>query len=67
MARGKSGRVVLEIDPTVKRNLYLALEKNQKTLKEWFIQNAEEYIYSHQQLTLFVAENKPQYKSRDNE
>lgn len=41
MARSKSGRIVLEIDPILKKNLYLALEKNQKNLKEWFIEEAE--------------------------
>ncbi len=63
MARGKSGRIVLEIDPLLKRHLYLSLEKNQKTLKEWFIQTAQEYINNSEQLKLFVAESKPDYNS----
>lgn len=45
MARSKSGRIVLVIDPILKKNLYLALEKNQKNLKEWFIGEAEAFIF----------------------
>lgn len=55
MARGRSGRVVLEIDPALKRNLYLELEKQQKTLKDWFISEAEGLLYGEQK-RLFDAE-----------
>ncbi|HOV27893.1 MAG TPA: hypothetical protein PK566_16240 [Pseudobacteroides sp.] len=44
MARGKSGRIVLEVDPNIKRKLYLALEQNQITLKDWFLETANIYI-----------------------
>jgi len=44
MARGKSGRVVLEIDPEEKQRLYLALELEGKTLKQWFLEQATETI-----------------------
>lgn len=53
MARGKSGRIVLEIDPILKKNLYLALEKNEKTLREWFVSEVEKFIFSQQQPELF--------------
>lgn len=46
MARGKSGRVVLEIDPDLKRNIYATLESKQKTMKEWFVEEAENLIYT---------------------
>lgn len=46
MARGKSGRIVLEIDPEMKRKLYLTLEQNQKTMKEWFVKEASDLIYN---------------------
>lgn len=46
MARGKSGRIVLEIDPEMKRKLYLTLEQNQKTMKEWFVKEANDLIYN---------------------
>jgi len=63
MARGKSGRIVLEVDPYLKRNLYLSLETNQKTLKEWFIEAAESYISNNKQMKLFAAERKAEYKA----
>lgn len=55
MARGKSGRVVLEIDPKLKRQLYATLENKQQTMKEWFIKEAEELIYGEEQPSLFDA------------
>ncbi len=53
MARGKSGRVVLEIDPELKRQLYAALEYKQQTMKEWFVREAEGLIYCEKQRSLF--------------
>jgi hypothetical protein len=44
MARGNSGRVVLEVDPTLKKQLYALLVLEQLTLKDWFIKKAEEYV-----------------------
>ena len=53
MARGKSGRVVLERDPDLKRRLYATLETSQQTMKEWFIREAEELVYGEKQPSLF--------------
>jgi hypothetical protein len=44
MSRGKSGRIVLEVDPHLKRRLYTLLTAEGKTLKEWFVGQAEHYI-----------------------
>lgn len=44
MSRGKSGRIVLEIDPRLKARLYTLLSADGKTLKEWFVGQAERYI-----------------------
>jgi hypothetical protein len=44
MAKGDSGRVVLEIDPGLKRKLYAVLALEQKTLKEWFTKASEAYV-----------------------
>ena len=46
MARGKSGRVVLEIDPDLKRKIYATLEIKQETMKEWFVKEAENLVYN---------------------
>lgn len=57
MARGKSGRVVLEIDPELKRNLYHVLESKQQTMKEWFIREAEVLIHKHEHPSLFDTQD----------
>jgi hypothetical protein len=46
MSKSESGRVVIEIDPEMKRYLYSALALDQQTLKEWFVNNAKVYISS---------------------
>lgn len=51
MAQGKSGRIVIQIDPTLKNKLYVELAKRQLTMKEWFIENAKQFIeQGHQNL-----------------
>jgi hypothetical protein len=40
MSIGSSGRIVIEVDTDLKRMLYSSLEKENLTLKEWFIRNA---------------------------
>jgi len=44
MARGPSGRIVIEIDPELKRDLHSALVAEGSTLKDWFIENASDYL-----------------------
>lgn len=44
MAKGESGRVVLEVSPELKMQLYSVLALEQKTLKDWFIEQADVYI-----------------------
>ena len=61
MARGKSGRVVLEIDPELKRQLYATLENKQQTMKEWFIREAEGLVYGEKQPSLFDAPEADQH------
>ena len=53
MARGDSGRVVIEIAPELKRELYAALALSGSTLKDWFVRNAEDYCSSAHQSDLF--------------
>lgn len=52
MSVGSSGRVVVEMDPELKRVLHAALAARGQTLKQWFVQQAEEYINSTQQPAL---------------
>lgn len=44
MAIGRSGRIVLEIDPTLKKRLYSLLALDSLTLKDWFLIKATEKI-----------------------
>jgi len=53
MSVGKSGRIVLEVEPELKQRLYSALALERKTLKEWFILTASEHIRSRQQPSFF--------------
>lgn len=44
MARGASGRIVLEVDPDLKGELYVELARRGLTLKAWFIGEAERLV-----------------------
>ncbi len=44
MAKGESGRVVVELEPSQKRRLYSALAIENKTLKDWMIERIEQYL-----------------------
>ena len=44
MAKGQSGRVVIEVEPALKRALYGALALESSTLKEWFTVKAKEHV-----------------------
>ncbi|MEQ1963150.1 hypothetical protein ABLB69_08235 [Xenorhabdus khoisanae] len=44
MAKGESGRIVLEVDPELKKSLYSILAHEQQTLKDWFIDKAQKHI-----------------------
>jgi hypothetical protein len=66
MARGKSGRIVLEIGPTEKDELYNALTRDGLTLKDWFLRRATEYLRNREQGQLFrpdmLAEGHTPYR-----
>ena len=68
MSIGTSGRIVIEIEPELKRNLYSNLVAQGLTLKEWFLTNAESFIRDADQLQLItnaheVAPASPKQKS----
>ena len=44
MPKGESGRVVVELEPAMKRKLYSALAMDSRTLKDWMIENIERYL-----------------------
>ena len=47
MAKGQSGRLVIEVDPSFKRRLYAALAAEGMTLKAWFTEEATKYLDGH--------------------
>jgi hypothetical protein len=53
MARGGSGRVVIEVDPSLKHELYSALATSGSTLKDWFVRQATSYCAALNQPSLF--------------
>lgn len=53
MPRGDSGRIVLEVDPIVKSELYDALDEDGFTLKDWFLRQAKRYQEDRVQPSLF--------------
>lgn len=62
MSVGSSGRIVIEVDPDMKRKLYSALALSGLTLKDWFLRSAETYL-SHStqmELTLLTEGQLPQ-------
>ncbi|MFL0809115.1 MAG: hypothetical protein K6L76_01750 [Agarilytica sp.] len=53
MSIGNSGRIVIEIEPELKRQLHATLRLEGKNLKSWFLENVEELLeYQAQQQTL---------------
>jgi len=66
MAKGNSGRVVIEIDPDFKQELYDALEKEGLNLKQWFIQNAEDYLKNRSQMRLNFAAGEEKREEKKN-
>ena len=55
MAIGSSGRIVIEVDPGIKHDLYEALEREGLTLKHWFLRQAAEYVRASGQLPLVFS------------
>ena len=44
-----SGRIVIEVDPDLKRDLYSVLALEDMTLKDWFTAQANRYISDHRE------------------
>ena len=57
VARGESGRIVIEVEPETKRRLYSALALSGSTLKDWFIKAAAEFCADAVQPSLFIGKH----------
>lgn len=42
MAIGTSNRIVIEVEPAIKEEIYNALSLKRKTLKGWFLEKVQE-------------------------
>jgi|TARA_B110000091_G_scaffold153878_1_gene163815 hypothetical protein len=52
MPVGKSGRIVIEIDPELKKELYQSLGNEDSSLKEWFLTHVQGYLSGKSQVTM---------------
>ena len=62
MAKGSSGRVVIVVEPGLKRELYVELASRDLTLKAWFVDQATHFLEMSHQPSLFVAEDINSYR-----
>jgi len=60
MSRGPSGRLVVELEPDLKHQLYVALSLDGLTFKEWLVSQVDRYISEQHQPALFAAESQSQ-------
>ena len=65
MSQGPSGRMVVEMEPDLKRQLYAQLASDGLTFKQWLISEAERYLSEQAQPLLFVSEPRPRYGAKD--
>ena len=54
MAKGSSGRLVIEIDPSIKKELYERLGEKGLNMREWFLINANAYLKKNKQSSLLI-------------
>jgi hypothetical protein len=64
MAIGASGRIVLEIDPAMKKEIYAVLERDGRSLKDWFLEAAQAQLLQRQQLRLAFSEDDSKERTR---
>jgi len=57
MAKGSSGRLVIEIDPDLKQELYQALGDEGLNLKQWFLRNVTDFLDNRTQPELPLFDN----------
>lgn len=58
MAQGSSGRVVIDLDPAFKEELYATLRARGINMKQWFTEHAKRLCEEHNQPS-FQLDEKP--------
>lgn len=58
MSRGSGPRMVVELDPDLKRSLYVELAREGLTFKDWLTREVQRYVGERRQPQLFVAESR---------
>jgi hypothetical protein len=59
MSKSESGRIVLKIEPSLKKQLYSFLALENKTLKDWFSEQAKTYVLDNKnQLIRSIEQEK---------
>jgi len=61
---GKSGRIVIEIEPEMKQRLYSVLASKGLNLKEWFIENVDDYLDDHGQMSLPMTDGREKREAK---
>lgn len=62
MAKGRSGRLVIEIDPELKQELYHALGEEELNLKQWFLKNVVNFLDHRKQPELPLLNTSDNHK-----
>ena len=52
MSIGKSGRIVVDMEPSLKRELHLVLRSEGTNLKSWFLEKVDEFLAEKSQKSL---------------
>ena len=63
MAKGSSGRLVIEIDPSIKKELYEKLGEKGLNMREWFLINANAYLKQKKPKSLLIGADSQKAKS----
>ncbi len=59
--------MVVELDPALKRSLYLELTRDGLTFKDWLTREAKRYVFEHRQQFLVFRESPPHAYDADSE
>ena len=63
--RGKSGRIVVQLDPAIKRRLYSKLASDGLTLKDWLTQKIDAYLADDEAVQLRLRRLVPRTSAND--